>query len=141
MTKKQIEIIKEAKETLHVLVEKAKDYKPKYHDFENNYAKLMKLLDEFIEDEIDEKLNSTYTWSYNTIKSYGEKAKGAYGVSCDYEKSIKKNASQKSKNILYSSIRKATEHIKYDIDRFFQLIPELNVNENIEETCSKSETI
>ena len=132
MNEKQKEILHDVKENLKVLGTKANAYRPYFSDFEYTYKKLMIQLSDFIENEEDDKMRTTYEWSYNTIVSYSEKADGVYGVRFDYEKSIKNSASKKSKNIFEGSLRKAAAHIEYDFKNFFQLIPIDTIIDNIQ---------
>ena len=132
MNEKQKEILHEIKETLNVLATKPNACRPEFYDFENTYNKLVSQLSDFIKNEEDDKMSTTYEWSYNSIVSYGEKAKGVYGVRCDYETSIKKSASQISKRRFETSLRNAADHIEYDFKNFFQLIPTDTIIDNIQ---------
>jgi len=123
MNEKQREILEKLKETLKVLVTKANANRPDFSDFEYTYNNLMTQLSYFIENEEDDKMKSSYEWSYDSIKSYGENGKGVYGVQCDYEISIKKSASKISKRRFEVSLRNAADHIEYDFNNFFQQIP------------------
>lgn len=122
MNNLQKEILEKTKEALNVLIVTSKTNNPDFNDFENDYNKLMTLLSDFIEKEVDKDLKSSYVWEYNSIEAYGKKGKGMFGVKSDYEKSIKKNASIKSKSVFETSLKNAAEHIASDFNTFFHLI-------------------
>ncbi|MEI7502779.1 MAG: hypothetical protein WCJ61_05805 [Paludibacter sp.] len=67
---------------------------------------------------------------YNLIVAYESIPNGNNLVQLDYDKSIKPNASKKSKREFESSLRVAANHIEYDFNAFFLTIP---IDSNITE--------